>query len=366
VHGNSAERVGFFSDMRVVITGAAGTVGSELVRQLLSLPVAEIRALDNNENGLFFLNEEHKADPRFQTFMCDVRSEGKLERLFHGMDYAFHVAALKHVPLSERSPFETVQTNINGVQNVIRAALNNNIKRVLFTSSDKAVNPTNVMGTTKLMGERLMTAANALTNGVSDTIFTSTRFGNVAGSAGSVVPLFCQQIARGGPVTLTDAQMTRFLMTLEEAVHLVLHSMEIACGGEAFVTKMPVVRIRDIAEVLVDMVAPVYGRNPASIEIVEVGSRPGEKLFEELTTEEELRRTLELDDLFAVLPAFRNIYDRIKYAYPGDHARPATRVYNSAIEEPQNKAWVRSFLLRSGVLPVEVSNLMAVEKAGAA
>ena len=160
--------------------------------------------------------------------------------MFKNMDYCIHTAALKHVGSSERSPFETVQTNIIGVQNVIQAALDNDLQRVLLTSSDKAVNPTNVMGTTKLMGERLMTAANAMLGLGSKSVFASVRFGNVAGSAGSAVPLFCDQIARGGPVTLTDPHMTRFVMTLSEAVRLVLKSLRTAHGGEVFVTRMPV------------------------------------------------------------------------------------------------------------------------------
>ncbi len=354
----------FFAGKRIVVTGAAGTVGSELVRQLLAMPIAELRGIDNSENGLFFLSESLKAENRFHPFMCDIRSGEKLERLFRGMDYCFHTAALKHVPSSERSPTEAVQTNILGVQNVIQAALANNLERVLLTSSDKAVNPTNVMGTTKLMGERLITAANATLNVDAHTVFTSTRFGNVAGSAGSVIPLFCKQIAQGGPVTLTHREMTRFLMTLSEAVRLVLESIRMACGGEVFVTKMPVVRIIDIAEVLIEMVAPAYGRKPSEIEIREIGARPGEKLYEELTTDEEMRRTLELSEMFSVLPAFRNIYDRIDYRYEHLDARQPSRVYNSANEQVMGKEWIRDFLLLPDVLPEDVANVVrAADKA---
>lgn len=347
---------GFFTGKRVAVTGAAGTVGSELVRQLLALPTAEVRALDNHETGLFFLTQQYANDDRFQTFLCDIRSDAKLKTLFGGMDYIFHAAAIKHVPLAERSPFEATQTNIIGVQNIIRAANECGCERVLFTSSDKAVNPTNVMGTTKLMGERLITAANALRSDRGHTIFTSTRFGNVAGSAGSVIPLFCKQIAKGQPITLTDPEMTRFVMTLDESVRLVMRSMEEARGGEVFVTKMPVVRIIDLARVIVDMVAPAYGRSADEIEVKVIGSRPGEKLYEELTTDEEMRRSLEMDDLFVVLPAFRNIYGQIDYSY--SNAVEADRVYNSASEPVMSLEEVREFLMRPSVLPDEVVALL--------
>jgi FlaA1/EpsC-like NDP-sugar epimerase len=321
----------------VVVTGAAGTVGSRLIKHLLRYPIAELRALDNHENGLFHLGEELKEDRRLHPFMCDIRSAGEVNSLFNGMDYCFHTAALKHVPSSERAPFETVQTNIVGL-------------------------PTNVMGTTKLMGERLMTAANATLHITSNTVLTSTRFGNVLGSAGSFVPLFCSQIARGGPVTLTHREMTRFVMTLDESVRLVLKSIELACGGEVFVTKMPVVRIRDVAEDLVELVAPLYGRNPAKIGIKEIGPRPGEKLFEELTSDEEMRRMVELDELFAVLPAFRNIYDRIAYTYQADGAKPAARTYNSANEPVMGRPEIRKLLMEPDVLPADVAALIEVRR----
>lgn len=350
----------FFANKRIIVTGAAGTVGSELVRWLLRTPAAEVRGIDSHENGLFFLSESLRHEPRFHPFICDVRQLRSLSHMFIGMDYCIHTAALKHVGSSERSPFDTVQTNIVGVQNVIQAALDNGTERVLLTSSDKAVNPTNVMGTTKLMGERLITAANAMLGLGSKAVFASVRFGNVAGSAGSVVPLFCDQIAAGGPVTLTDPKMTRFVMTLQEAVRLVLTSLRMAKGGEVFVTRMPVIRIVDLVAELIDLVAPLYGRSASAIEMLCIGPRPGEKLYEELTTDEELRRTLELDELYAVLPAFRNIYDEIDYTFPG--SRQAQAVHNSSNEPPANRGYLRGFLLQPGVLPQHVVDLLSAKK----
>jgi len=219
---------------RILVTGACGTVGSELIRQLLEdYQVKELVALDNNESELFFVEEKFSKHPQAAFFLADVRDRDKLSRRMKGIDVVFHAAAFKHITFCERSPFEAVQTNILGVQNVIYAALENSVKRVIFTSSDKAVNPTNVMGTSKLMGERLITAANCNLRGEGP-IFTSTRFGNVLGSRGSVIPIFHEQIRRGGPVTLTDPLMTRFIMSITEAVQLLIDSGRHSCGGEVF------------------------------------------------------------------------------------------------------------------------------------
>jgi FlaA1/EpsC-like NDP-sugar epimerase len=263
----------------------------------------------------------------------------------------FHAAALKHVVMCERSPFEAVQTNIHGVQNVVQAAYENGVKRVIFTSSDKAVNPTNVMGTSKLMGERLITAANAsqLDGG---TIFASTRFGNVLGSNGSVIPIFMKQIAKGGPVTLTDEDMSRFVMTISEAVRLVIDSAEIAQGGEVLITKMPVIRISDLAQVMIEEVAPVYGYDPDHIALRVIGTKPGEKLYEELMSDEETRRAVELSNYFSVLPAFKGLYKNIEYHYENLVSDQVTNPYVSARETPMNKLELRNFLVDNRLLAI--------------
>lgn len=344
----------FFSDRRVAVTGASGTIGEELVRQLLSCRVREVRALDNNESALFFIGETYREDNRFQPFLSDVRDGAKMERMFDGIDLVFHAAAFKHVPLCERSPFDAVQTNIIGVQNVIQAALANGVKKTLFTSSDKAVNPTNVMGTSKLMGERLMTAANALRRRGDGPVFSSTRFGNVAGSRGSVIPLFCQQIGLGGPVTLTNPGMTRFVMPLREAVSLVIESMALARGGEVFITKMQVLRIKDLAEVMISLIAPLFGKRPENIDIIETGERPGEKLYEELMNSEETRRSLDAGQMFIILPAFRNIYSEMDYSYEGLSLRPVKEAYTSAQSTYMTRDEIKAFLQQPGVLPEDI------------
>lgn len=336
--------------LTVLVTGACGTVGSELLRQLSDLHCARIIGIDNNETELFFLGQRFGAHPNIHLFLGDLRDSEALIRLFRGVDVVLHAAALKHVVLCEQSPREAVATNIQGIMNVIDAAEKNSVKRLLFTSSDKAVNPTNVMGTTKLMGERLITAAHAHRSGAHGTIFASTRFGNVLGSRGSVVPLFQRQIAQGGPVTLTDPSMTRFIMTLREAVSLVMASVFLARGGEVFVTKMPVVRIADLASVMVDVLAPRYGRMASDFPIKTIGAKPGEKMYEELLSEEEIRRTIELRDYFAVLPAFKSVYQQIDYHYDDVVSDRIETPYNSRLETSMTRDEIRAYLVEHGIL----------------
>lgn len=331
---------------RILVTGACGTVGSELVRQLLTnddYAPEEVIGIDNNESQLFFLDQEWLDEPRARFFVADIRDRDELSRRMRGVDVVFHSAALKHVILCERSPEQAVQTNIHGVQNVIAAATENQVERVIFTSSDKAVNPTNVMGTSKLMGERLMTAANSHKRG-DGPIFTSTRFGNVLGSNGSVIPIFHNQIAKGGPITLTHPDMTRFVMSIEEAVKLVIDSAELAHGGEVFITKMPVVRIEDLATAMIDILAPVYGHDPVDIKVDVIGTKPGEKLYEELMSDEETRRSVELPGYFSVLPAFRGVYQDIDYDYASLVSANVTNPYVSAEEPCLSVDQVKAFL----------------------
>lgn len=345
---------GFLNNKRILVTGACGSVGSELVRQLLAndYQPAEVIALDNNESELFFLEQRFLSDTRGSFFLADVRDRDKLCRKMNGVDIVFHAAAFKHVVLCERSPFEAVQTNIVGVQNIIYAACENRVKKVIFTSSDKAVNPTNVMGTSKLMGEKLMTAANS---NLRDTgpIFVSTRFGNVLGSRGSVIPIFREQIRKGGPVTLTDPKMTRFIMSIQEAVRLVIDSAGIAKGGEVLITKMPVIRIKDLAQIMIQELAPAFRHDPSKIEIVTIGTKPGEKMYEELMSIEESRRAVELPRYFAVLPAFRGIYRDIDYTYPEVISTEVSNPYISADEPPLNQDELQAFLRSNGLLLIE-------------
>ncbi|MDC0597150.1 polysaccharide biosynthesis protein [Candidatus Pseudothioglobus singularis] len=335
-----------FDGKSIFITGSCGTIGAELVTQLLSNPKynpKEVIGIDNNESALFFQDQKFLDDSRVNFFVADIRDKGELSKRMRGANIVIHAAALKHVILCERSPEQAVQTNINGVQNVIAAADENNVDVVIFTSSDKAVNPTNVMGTTKLMGERLMTAANS-SKREKGPIFASTRFGNVLGSNGSVIPIFRNQILNGGPVTLTDKNMTRFVMSVEEAVDLVLDSVIEAKGGEVFVTKMPVMRIEDLALAMIEELCS------EEMDITEIGSKPGEKLYEELMSDEETRRAIELDKFFSIMPAFRGIYSDINYNYPSIVSELLEDPYVSEQQISLTVEKIKDFLSRNKLL----------------
>lgn len=344
------ENEAFIKNKRVLVTGACGTVGRELVSQLLkNYAVGELIGVDNNESELFFLEQQNSRFSNASFFLADMRDRGTLKRIMKNVDVVFHTAAFKHVILCERSPFEAVQTNIIGVQNVIAAAVDNNIESVVFTSSDKAVNPTNVMGTSKLMGERLMTAANSNFRH-KETAFISTRFGNVLGSRGSVIPIFREQIRLGGPVTLTDAEMTRFIMSIDQAVRLVIESLFFARGGEVFITKMPVIRIADLAEVMISELAPRYGHPAENIKIEIIGTKPGEKMYEELMNHEETRRAIELEKYFVVQPAFGFSSHKESNEYLGLVSKTVTNPYNSSNEVPLTKAQLAEFLHKNNLI----------------
>jgi len=355
-----------FDGKSILVTGACGTVGSELIRQLLTEPnykPAQVVGIDSNESELFFLDQRYLSDDRANFFVADIRERDDLIQKMQGIDIVFHCAALKHVILNERSPEQAVLTNILGVQNVIAAAQACNVEKVIFTSSDKAVNPTNVMGTSKLMGERLMTAANS-SKRVGGPVFASTRFGNVLGSNGSVFSIFHNQIAKGGPLTLTDLNMSRFVMSVSESVSLLVESAMRAMGGEVFVTKMPVVRIEDLARAMIKELAPLYGHTADAIEIIEIGAKPGEKLYEELMSEEETRRSLELRNYFVVLPAFKNVYSEIDYHYPDLINCNVTKPYVSSEEVPCAVDQIRELLNNYGLLDMHGDSNKASNRKG--
>jgi UDP-N-acetylglucosamine 4,6-dehydratase/5-epimerase len=233
-------------------------------------------------------------------FIGDIRDKDRLNRAMEDIDIVFHTASYKHVLSCEYNPFEAIKTNVIGTQNLIDSAIAANVERFVFTSSDKAVNPTNVMGTTKLLSEKLVTAANSY-KGARKTVFFSTRFGNVLGSRGSVVHLFKEQIQNGEPLTITDPDMTRFVMSLPQAVKLLFKSLEIAQGGEVFIFKMPSVRLIDLCEVMIERVHHTTN-NHSLIKTTIIGKKPGEKLYEELITQSEAEHSLETKDMYIVLP----------------------------------------------------------------
>jgi FlaA1/EpsC-like NDP-sugar epimerase len=336
------------------ISGVCGTIGRKLLQQVMKLAPRQVIGLDNNESELFYLYEEYRNSSVVKLYTADLRDEREVESRIVGCEFVLHAAAVKHVFLCEESPFAAIHANILGTQNIIDAALRAGVERLLLTSSDKAVNPTSVMGTSKLMAERLVSAANAHPK-LSNQVFASTRFGNVLGSRGSVIPLFVRQIRTGGPVTLTNPEMSRFIMTLDEAIRLVMDSLFLARGGEIFVTKMPVLRIYDLAKVMIDELAADYGYRPDDIPIEIIGPRPGEKLYEELMNEEEIQRSIELPKYYVIRPAILPTFRSIDYVYPEMYQTGSLdRPYNSKNVAPMSKdelvEYLRSHpeLLRGG------------------
>ncbi|MFV8826463.1 polysaccharide biosynthesis protein [Alkalihalobacterium sp. APHAB7] len=291
-----------YKGSKILIIGGTGTIGQYLLKELLLLNPKVIRVFSRDEYKQFELQQDFSEYRNIRYLVGDIRDEIRLTRAMEDIDYVFHLAAMKHVPACEYNPFEAVKTNVIGTQNVIQAALANGVKRVLFTSTDKAIAPANTYGATKLTAERLISAAQ-YQKGPKKTIFSSVRFGNVMGSRGSVIPLFKKQILEHGRITVTDSSMLRYMMTPSQAIGLILKANELAKGGEVFVLKMPIVKLIDFAEVLIEEVASTHGiKKPIIIE--EIGLRPGEKRFEELMTEDEAKIAYETDDMFILPPPF--------------------------------------------------------------
>lgn len=284
----------------ILLTGGAGSVGRMLIPRLLSEDPAVLRVFDNNEPGLAQIRSAMD-DDRCRFLAGDIRDKDRLTRAMEDVDTVIHTAAMKHVDVCEYNPFEAVKTNALGLQNVVDTAIDADVDRVVFTSSDKAVNPANTMGTTKLLGEKLITAGNNH-RGDRDLRFASVRFGNVINSSQSVIPLFRKQIQNGGPVTLTDKRMTRFFLTYDDVFNLLIQAIEKMRGGEVFIYKMPAIKIQDLATAMIELYAPMSGYDPADIDIEIIGPRPGETFHEEIMTIREARRAKENHSLYAIPP----------------------------------------------------------------
>lgn len=295
---------------KILIIGGTGTIGKSLLEHLLAEQPSVIRIFSRDEYKQFELQQQYREYTNIRYLIGDVRDAQRIKRAMEGIDYVFHTAAMKHVPACEYNPFEAVQTNVIGTQNVIQAAIDTNVKKVIFTSTDKAIAPTNTYGASKLMAERLISAAQYQA-GSKQTIFAAVRFGNVMGARGSVIPLFQKQIEQFNYVTITCKEMSRFMMSLEEATKLTLKAMQLAQGGETFVLKMPVIKLQDLAELVIEQTCEQLNRDPKSVEIKEIGLRPGEKMYEELMSHEEAVHALELDDMYVIRNTFvkKHVYD---------------------------------------------------------
>ena len=291
-----------FTGKTLMITGGTGSFGATMVAHFLALPVAEIRIVSRDEKK----QEDQRLrfnDKRLQYYLADVRDARTIEGLTRGVDFIYHAAALKQVPSCEFHPMEAVNTNVVGTGNVLDAAIRSGVRRVVCLSTDKAVYPINAMGMSKALMEKVAISKSRLAQGT-DTVITATRYGNVLASRGSVLPLFMNQVRRGQPITVTDPKMTRFIMTLDEAVKLCLHAFENGTNGDMYVQKAPAVTM----ETMVAALLAVMGREDHPVKVI--GTRHGEKQFETLLSREELAVAQDKGDYYRVAPDQRDLnYD---------------------------------------------------------
>ena len=291
---------------RILITGACGSIGEELVRQLQCITGSEVVGLDIQGDAVEAMRARYRSSaPAVQIMQGDVRSLDSLFPAMAGIDLVIHAAALKDVPECESSPLAAIETNVQGTHNVLSVAAASGVKRVILLSSDKAANPSNVMGATKLIAERMLSTPLDSVRGRGP-ICHAVRLGNVLGSAGSVIPVWRGQLDAGLPLTVTDPEMTRFVMTIEAAADFVISTREFSTGGEVLVPRLPTLRIGDLADVLLSHRMPDAGR-AATANTVVTGIRPGEKMHEELMTEDEVPRTAVWERGYVIRPTSSHI-----------------------------------------------------------
>lgn len=292
----------------LMITGGTGSFGNAVLNRFLHTGVREIRIFSRDEKKQEDMRIALKSD-KLKFYIGDVRDYDSVNQAMHGVDYVFHAAALKQVPSCEFYPIEAVRTNVLGAENVMNAAVANGVKRVVVLSTDKAVYPINAMGISKAMMEKLMVAKSRMRS-EGETVLCATRYGNVMASRGSVIPLFIEQIQSGNPLTITDPNMTRFLMSLEDSVDLVLHAFEQARQGDIFVQKAPASTVGDLVHALKEMFG---ANNPVKV----IGTRHGEKLYESLLSREEMARSEDMSRYYRI-PADDRDLNYNKYFVEGE------------------------------------------------
>ena len=325
-----------FTNKVLLVTGGTGTFGNAVIRRFLETQIGEIRVFSRDEKKQDDMRRSY-ASPNLRFYIGDVRNELSLRDAMAGVDYVFHAAALKQVPSCEFYPLEAVRTNILGTENVMSAAIANKVEKVVVLSTDKAVYPINAMGQTKALMEKVM-VAKSRNQSPSETLLCATRYGNVMVSRGSVIPLFVQQIKAGKPLTVTDPNMTRFLMSLDDSVELVLHAYQHGQQGDIFVQKAPAATIGDLVQALKEI---FDADNPVQI----VGTRHGEKLYESLVSREEMARVRDMNRYYRI-PADNRDLNYAMYFTEGQREISTLDDYTSHNTERLTVEGVKALLLK--------------------
>lgn len=325
-----------FKNKTLLITGGTGSFGNAVLKRFLNTDIKEIRIFSRDEKKQNDMRNQLKSN-KVKFYIGDVRDYDSIEFAMHDVDYVFHAAALKQVPSCEFYPMEAVKTNIVGTENVLNAAINNSVKKVVVLSTDKAVYPINAMGISKAMMEKVM-VAKSRTVDENKTIFCGTRYGNVMASRGSVIPLFVEQIKNKQPLTVTDPDMTRFLMSLEDAVDLVMYAFQYANQGDIFVQKAPASTIGDLAIAIKELFE-------VENEIKIIGTRHGEKLYETLLTREEMAKVEDLEGYFRI-PADNRSLNYDMYFSEGKEQITVQEDYNSHNTKRLNVGEIKELLLK--------------------
>jgi len=329
-----------FKDKILLITGGTGSFGNAVLERFLTTDIKEIRIFSRDEkkqDDMRILYQNNK----IKFFIGDVRDSSSLNNAMYNVDFVFHAAALKQVPSCEFFPLEAVKTNILGTENVLTVAINAGVKKIICLSTDKAAYPVNAMGISKAMMEKTFIAKSRMVT-PEKTLICGTRYGNVMASRGSVIPLFIEQIKNGKPITVTDSKMTRFMMSLEEAVELVLYAFENAENGDIVVQKSPASYVKDLAQALIELFN-------AKNEIKIIGTRHGEKIYEVLLTKEEAAKAIDMGDFYRI-PADNRDLNYGKYLEEGSHKITLTDEYNSnntktlSVEEIKEKLLQLNFV----------------------
>lgn len=335
-----------FKDKTLLITGGTGSFGNAVLQRLLNSDFSEIRIFSRDEKKQEDMRIALKSD-KVKFYIGDVRDYDSVHDALRGVDYVFHAAALKQVPSCEFYPMEAVRTNVQGAENVMRAAIANEVKRCVVLSTDKAVYPINAMGISKAMMEKVMVAKSRLCD-PGKTVLSATRYGNVMASRGSVIPLFLEQLRQGKPLTITDPNMTRFLMSLDESVDLVLYAFEHAEPGDIFVQKAPASTVGDLAQAMRQLLK-------LENEIKIIGTRHGEKLYESLVSREEMVRSENLGDYYRI-PADSRDLNYAKFFVEGETAISEIDDYTSHNTRRLNVPEVKEVLLKLDLIREAINN----------